>query len=321
MAVLQLVTNTFEEWCVLTENKPLKGIFLCLVSYFFISLIGICQKSISSEISIPVILFFQNIICLTLLMPNLIKGQVGWIQKNQFGTYFIRIASGLGCYAALFIIIRFIPISEALIYQYSASLWIPFIMFLWLKEKMDKKLWWGIVIGFMGILLILQPDSSIVSFISILGIVCGLLQGLSMVAVRKLAVTEPTVRILFYYFLISTLIVFPMAIMNWAAIAWYDLIFLIGVGLSTYLAQKFFAISLKFATPAVLAPVCYTCILYSGVIGWLFWNEIPEGITLAGMILIVFGCLLTIFMSRVKTITSPTIQFNKLETVEEGRSA
>lgn len=294
---------------MLTEHQPLKGIFFCLVSYFFVSMIGICQKSISSDISIPVIMFFQNFICLMLMMPNLFKGRIGWIPKKQFGTYFIRIASGLACYAALFIIIRFIPISEALIYQYSASLWIPLIMFLWLRERMEKKLWWGIIIGFIGILFILKPNSSLLSYISILGIMCGLLQGLSVVAVRKLAITEPTARILFYYFLVGTLIVLPWAIMHGRVLGTHDFIFLIGVGLSTYLAQKFFAISLKFTTPAVLAPVCYTCILYSGILGWLFWDEIPEGITLGGMILILFGCLLTIFMSRAKPITSNSVRF------------
>lgn len=298
-----------EEITVLTENKPLKGILFCLISYFFISLIGICKKSITFDISIPIILFFQNIICFALMMPHLFKGQVGWIPKQQLGTYFIRIASGLACYASLFIIIRFIPISEALIYQYSASLWIPFIMLLWLRERMEKKLWWGIVIGFIGILFILRPDSSLLSMIAILGIACGLLQGLSMVAVRKLAITEPTVRILFYYFLVGTLIFFPWAIMRWPTISLNNFIFLVGVGLSTYLAQKFFAISLRFATPTVLAPICYTCILYSGFLGWLFWNEIPEAITLGGMALIIFGCLLTIFMSRAKPVASRSARF------------
>lgn len=286
------------------EQNPIKGIILCFFAYFFISLIGIFEKSISSSITIGKILFFQNFICLLLTILNLPKSGIK-IQQPQFLTaYIIRIASGICCYATLFYIIRFIPISEALLYQYSASLWIPLISLVWLQISMPKKFWWGIIIGFVGIVLMLQPDASFVGMISLLGIVCGIMQALSVVAARKLSVVEPTARILFYYFLIGTSVTSPFIFTNFSTINIQDLIFLVGVGISTYLAQVLLTQALKFASASTLAPICYSSIFLSGILSWIFWHEIPAKITLLGMLLILMGCLITMLLSSTKKLAS-----------------
>src|SRR5688572_12634413 len=99
----------------LLEDNPSKGILICLLSYFFVSLIGVCEKSISPAIHLPVILFAQNVICLLFTLVNSIKSDKLSFKTEHSGTYIIRILSGLGCYATLFYIIKFIPISEALL--------------------------------------------------------------------------------------------------------------------------------------------------------------------------------------------------------------
>lgn len=282
---------------MLNEISPYKGIFICLLSYFFISLIGVSEKCISHDINISTILLFQNLICLFLTTLSLLRQKIP-LQIQQSHTYVIRIMTGLGCYALLFYIIRFMPISEALLYQYTGSLWIPFIGLIWLNVKMPKKLWTGILIGFVGITLILHPTVSQINFISLIGLLCGICQGISMVAIRKLSLTEPVMRIMFYNFLIATGILLPVVILHWHPIELKDAFFLLAVGLTTYIAQKLFTISIKFTDPSILAPICYTSILYSGIFGWLIWNEVPKPITLIGMGLVIIGCILTIMMNK-----------------------
>lgn len=285
------------------ESNPLKGILICLLSYFFISLIGLSEKLIPGSVHISVILMFQNAICLLLSIGSLAKNnQIKELRTEHLGAYTIRIFAGLACYATLFYIIRMIPISEALLYQYSGALWIPFMMFVWLNVQVPKKAWNGIIIGFAGILLILKPTGSMLGVVSLLGILCGVLQAVTMVAARKLSVSEPIFRVLFYYFLIGTLVTAPLAFTHWTHLTSKELIALLGVGVSTYLAQKYLAISLKYASPATLAPVCYTSILFSGLIAWMVWHETPKNENLLGMFLIVAGCLATILVSNKKSL-------------------
>lgn len=280
-----------------TETDPIKGILLCLFSYFFFSLIGIFEKSISSSLPISMIIFFQNLVCLGFTTLNLCHRNNISLKPQQPLAYVIRIASGAFCYIALFYLIRFIPVSEAVLYQYSASLWIPIIMSLWLRVRMPNNLWLGILVGFIGLLFILKPNHPMPSHIFLIGVLCGILQGISVVAIRKLS-TEPLLRVLFYNFLIITLGSSMFAVKHWVPLSSHDLWLLFGVGLVTYLGQTIFSYASRFAHPTTLAPTCYTSILYSGIIGWIFWHEIPDNKTQLGMLLVILGCLFTIIMNK-----------------------
>jgi drug/metabolite transporter (DMT)-like permease len=293
-----------------TETNPIKGILFCFLSYFFISLIGVFEKSISHGVSIPVILFFQNSTCFCLILIELSRNKIKLLKPQQLSTYLIRIGSGMGCYVTLFYIIRYIPVSEAMLYQYSASLWIPFIMLFWLKVKMPAKLWTGILIGFTGMILILKPGQSMLGLVSLVGILCSVFQGISVVAIRKLS-TEPIARVLFYYYLIAILCTSLFAIRYWTPLSVKDFVSLLGVGFATYSGQKIFAYSCRFAHPTTLAPICYTSILYSGLLGWIFWSEIPDDETILGMAFVILGCILTVFMNRSLSKHPVSLAFEK----------
>ncbi|MES2614721.1 MAG: DMT family transporter [Bdellovibrionota bacterium] len=280
------------------EQSPIKGIFICLLAYFLFSAMGLCEKLISHAVTLPIILFFQNFICLLLTFPAVKKDCFVIVKKEYVSAYILRIFSGLGCYAALFYIIRFIPISEALIYQYAGCMWIPFISFFWLNIRMPKNLWYSILVGFLGIILILKPDMSFFGVVSIVGILCGISQGISMVAIRKLSVYEPISRILFYNFFAATIVTTPLFLKNYPSLTMKDFVLLCTVGITTYLAQKLLTVSLKYANATTLAPICYSSILFTGMFAWIFWHEIPDKITLLGMAFVIFGCLLSLLLNR-----------------------
>lgn len=284
------------------EVNPMLGIGLCMLAYFFVTMFGLCEKLISHSVTVPTIIFCQNLICLVLLIPQLMKSGIQTLATRYWQLYVIRIATGLGCYAALFFLLRKIPISEAFLYQYSASLWIPFVMLIWLGLPIKKEVWYGIVIGFVGICLILKPSNTTIGFISVVGLICSLFQAVSVVAIRRLTAVEPIARILFYYFLTTTVIAGIVAFRHGVSIQASDIKWLAGVGVFAFLGQQFLAASLKYANASTLAPICYTTLLYSGIFDWVIWHEVPDRTTLLGMILVMTGCLITLTLNKRKVV-------------------
>lgn len=280
------------------ETQPIKGILICILAYLFVSFIGVFKKLLVAPVPLIIILFFQSVTCFTLILPEAIKKGIKPIPKAHAITYTIRILTGLGCYLTLFYLIKYIPISQAFLYQYSASLWIPFIALMWLKKAMPKDLWVGIVIGFIGMIFILQPGHGFISLVSIMGIICGILQAISVIAIRKLSATESTQNILFYYFLVGSLLTGLLSINHWVPLSLYDITKLILIGVCTYCAQKLVAISLSYATAATLASICYISLLFSGLLGWLIWHEIPDQTSLIGMTLVITGCICTLWFTQ-----------------------
>ena len=280
------------------EIDIVKGILISLLGYFFVALMGTTGKAVLHSIPIMTILFFQNLVCLVLISPTIIKGGLKNLGTQHPGLYVIRIISGLACYVALFYTIKYMPLAQALLFQYSSSLWIPFIALIWLKIRILPNLWWGIIIGFIGITLILKPTAEMVEPIILVGILCGLLQAISIVAIRKLSSTEPASRILFYYFLSLVLVTSPFALKEWSPIQPDDFLLLITLGVFTYLSQKCITVSLAYAKSSTLAPIAYTSILFSGILGWLIWNEIPSPTSFIGMLLVIVGGVMATFFGK-----------------------
>lgn len=280
------------------ESHPVKGIVICLIAYFFVALIGVLKKSLITPIPLAQILFFQSSICLLLLLPDCIRKGITLIPRVRLSTYVVRIVTGLGCYLCLFTIIDYMPVSQAFLYQYSASLWIPFIGLVWLGHKCPRNLWYGILIGFIGIIFILRPSQGFLNQFALLGILCGLFQGISVVAIRKLSVTEKVHNILFYHFLVCVLFSGCWMVSSWQAVDLDSLIKLAAIGVATFIGQKLVAISLQYASASTLAPTCYTSLIFSGIMGWYLWQELPDNVTLGGMTLVIVGCLLTLLASK-----------------------
>ncbi len=274
------------------------GIILSIIAYFFVALIGVSQKFVSAGTPIVLTLFFQNIIFLLLILPSIKRNKFKIQQPQQYYVYAIRTLSGVACYACFFYIIKYIPVSEGLLLQHAASIWIPMISYLWLKVTMPKKLWWSIIIGFVGLIFILKPQGDITHLLLIIGISCGILQGISVVSIRRLTATEPTSRILFYYFLFGTIVTLPFAIKPLLSITSSDFFFLTLVGLNTFIAQYIIAISLRYAKARTLGPTCYFSILFSAILSYLFWHETLDHLVLMGMSLVILSGLLQIYLTH-----------------------
>jgi drug/metabolite transporter (DMT)-like permease len=274
------------------------GLIFSLFAYFFVALMGELQKLLPTSTPIVLILLSQNVVCLILSIPWVYQNGFKIKNKQQHKVYAIRILSGVVCYALLFILMRYIPISESLLFQYSASIWIPFVSLCWLKDKMSLRTWVSIIVGFIGIIFLLEPQSSILHWLLIIGVCCGFLQAVSIVAVKKLTTSEPISRILFYYFLVGTIITLPLSVSSFSALSFATIYILVAIGAIIFFAQFLIALSLRYCSASTIAPMCYFSILFSGCLDWFFWHKHPSDIALIGMLLIIFGGLFQAYMRR-----------------------
>ncbi len=128
-----------------------------------------------------------------------------------------------------------------------------------------------LIIGFIGIVLILQPGASVFSWATPLAIVAGVFSAIALVTVGRLNLTEPSARILFYY-----------------------LLYLIGIGLTMAIAQFLLILAYEYASPSRVAPFNYSVVIFSGLIGWAVWNEIPNVLSLVGTLLVCAGGILSV---------------------------
>jgi drug/metabolite transporter (DMT)-like permease len=186
------------------------------------------------------------------------------------------------------------PLVNAVLLSNSAPLFIPLVTWVWLKERIGGMVWVSLLIGFAGVILILKPGLELFSNpIALVAISAAVFSALALVAVNQLSNTEPPRRILFYYFLYSSAAAAPFAVLKWRTPTDRQWLFLCGIGLMMAASQLLIILAYKHATAGRIAPFNYTVVIFSGLIGWVVWNNSPDLLSLVGVLLVTAGGVLS----------------------------
>src|SRR3990167_11482036 len=125
---------------------------------------------------------------------------------------------------------------------------------------------------------------------ALVAVVGAILTALALFSVRWLRAAEPVLRILFYYFCLSTLIFLPLAIQDWklptTPLGWGALV---GIGVCMTLAQLFITIAYRHASAIKLSPYIYTVIVFTALMDWGIWGKMPDVLECAGIALVIVG--------------------------------
>lgn len=272
-----------------SDCSILVGTLLATLAFACLAIMNALAKEASYTTPVPVIIFFQNLFCLLAVIP--ITMFQGWenLKTARIGLHVLRAAAGTGAWMGLFLAITLIPLTDAVLLTYSAPIWIPLIAWILHGRKAGGVVWVAVVIGFVGIALVLHPTSNMLTWGVPLALGAAILLALGLMSIRWLNKTEPNVRILFYFFLLSTLCILPVALLNWKTpnpSAW---IYLLGIGVGQLSSQVFLIKAYKYASAMTLAPIIYTIILFTVLINWVVWHQTPSLTEALGMSLIILA--------------------------------
>jgi drug/metabolite transporter (DMT)-like permease len=274
------------------------GALLTTAAFFCVALVGALAKVSGQYTSTGVLLLFQNLLCLLFIIPVVLRG--GWpsIRTDKIGLHILRATTGTACWYALFVAITLIPLTNATLLTYSAPLWMPLVAWAVSRQHVSRATWIGAAIGFSGVVLVLQPQGHSFNSGELFALAAGLLLAVAMMSVRWLGATEPITRVLFYYFLLATVMVVPIAVLDWQpfpAAAW---IWLLGLGFAQLLSQILIVIAYRYAPAEKVGPFIYSVIVFTAVIDWIVWEHRPTLFMYLGMALVIGGGLIAV---RAKT--------------------
>jgi drug/metabolite transporter (DMT)-like permease len=295
----------------LPENLAL-GAALSSLSFFCTAVMSALARATEELTSTAVVLLFQNLICLLFITPVIIK--TGWrsLRTEKIGLHVLRAATGTGAWYALFVAITMMPLTNAILLTFSAPLWMPVIAWALFRESASRAIWVGAGIGFVGVVLVLQPHHAQFNIGAVFALAGAFCLALALMSVRWLGATEPTSRILFYYFFLSTLLVAPFAVLTWKPFGLRASLYLIGIALTLLLSQVLIVLAYRFASAVKVSPFIYTVIVFTALIDWVLWDRAPTLFIILGMVLVIGGGVVAIrkradvLSSAVETIGGST---------------
>jgi len=292
-------TNALNDLKNQATNKinSLNKFNLVLASFFF-SLMTLCVKNIDKRIPIYELVLFRSLLSLiiTLFIINL-KNINPW--GNNRPLLILRGVLGTLALVCIFYAIRNMPLSISTVIQYTYPIFISIFAGIFINEKITKNIIIALIIGWIGILVILNPIQlsninveieNISILIAFFGAICT---ALAYVTVKKLSFTENVYVIIEYFPLVSFITLLPIVLINWVTPNWNELVWIIGIGLFTQLGQTFLTIGLKNLPASEASTINYLQVLFGSIWGVLFFNEIININFLLGASLVLLGTIIS----------------------------
>lgn len=285
-------------------RQLLIGIVIVLLARFAMASFVLLVRFASESIPLGEILFFQNGVAFLCVLPFMAKFGVKSLKMESYRHLIVRIIFGFLGISFLTLSVKSIPVMDAILLNNAAPLYVPFVVLIWRKVPINHRLWAGIILGFIGLAMVLEPwkEGMSGSLIQVgTGVVCGLLSGMSLsvalVAMRILR-NSRMFPILFLYYAVGIVVTAPFALMQWvwpSAEAWW---LIIGIGVLTLITQGGYLKAFKYAKAAHLSPFFYVAVIYGALFDWIFFNLKPDFWMVFGTILLVVGGIWIILFSK-----------------------
>ena len=288
-----------------TQNNRLGAMYILLSELMFATMAA-TVKALSSDLPFEVIVFFRNLFGLIVISTWMLSDNRFRLRTDIFHFHLLRALMGTSAMYCFFYALSQLHLAEGLLLKMTAPFFIPLIAYFWLRETATRMSLLAIPVGFAGVYIIINPHGEYCSA-ALIGVLGGFLAAIAKVTVRRLGQTEPTLRIVFYFALIGTLISAVPLGWSWQMPHTGDWLLLITMGLVGTLGQTLLTRGYSVARTTTVAPFTYFSIVYGSVYGYLLWGEILDMAFILGALLIIVAGLLSMRGHKTTSLTAESL--------------
>lgn len=288
-----------------------KGILLKLISAVLFALMSALVRFLGEQYPIGEVMFFRSAFAiLPVVVVYAWRGELMAAIRTErpFGQAGRGALSIAGMFCNFGALAR-LPLVEATAISFTSPLIGVALSALVLKERVRIYRWSAVTVGFIGVLVVLAPHLSVAQLsatFAAAGTAAGLAYAITgsfinagtMIQTRRLAQTEPTSTIVFYFSLICALAGLATWPFGWLTPTPAELAALISVGLLGGIAHIVLTESYRHASASVVAPFDYTSMVWALVLGYVWFGEVPNVLVFAGAAIITAAGLFVIWRER-----------------------
>lgn len=258
---------------------------LMLASTMFFGLMAVTIRLASSSLPTFEIAFFRNAFGLLALLPVLLHGGAS-LRTRQLPRYLLRSTIGIGSMLAGFWAIGHLPLSQAISLSYSTPLFVTIAAVVWLGEQVRSRRWAAVIVGFAGVLVIVQPWSSAFTAGSLIAVLAAVLSAVVAIQIKQLSRVDPADTIVFYTYVFWVPLSLLPALFVWQwpqGTTWLWLVFtgLFGTG-----GQLLWTRALRLGEVSALTPISFMQLPLVAAAGYLLFDEKIGHWTLLGAAII-----------------------------------
>jgi drug/metabolite transporter (DMT)-like permease len=261
------------------EERRVFGIGFALVGFFCFTIIDTCAKYLGMSGMPPMQVVFiryagQLLLVAALFLPT--RG-IALVHTRSPKLELLRGLCLLGSTVFNFFAITFLPLTVTASISFTMPLMLCALSIPLLGEQVGWRRWMAILVGFAGVLVIVQPGSDAFHPATFLSLTGAGFTAFYMLLTRKLAGVDSTTTQQFYAALVATICVLPFAFVGWVwpsdPVGWFAFL---AIGAVALTGHQFITTAHRFAPASIIAPFGYIQIIFMTASSWVIFNEPPD---------------------------------------------
>ena len=269
------------------------------LSVLFFVLMSVCIKATGDHIPLFQVVFFRNFFALIPLFFVIYFLKLKLSTINKYPLHLGRAVIGITAMSLFFISIRYVPLVEMQTISFSSVFFISILSVFFLGEKIGYRRIIAVIVGFIGVVIILNPGSAIFSNYSFLPLIASFFLSIPVIFLKKILLTNNNILSVWIFTAFCTVISLFFYDDTWIWPQNYDLIFMVASGFLGFIAQICLTKSFQMADASLLAPLDFSSVIWSFLIGYIFFQEFITLNVLFGGLIIIMSVSYIFYRERV----------------------
>lgn len=289
---------------MLTDN--VRGAILMTVSMGAFVINDTMMKVTFETLPVPQVIFFRGLFAsMLLILMAAFTGALSFRPpRRDFWPLVFRCIGEIGGTASFMMALANTPIANAVAVLQAAPLFVTMAAALFFNETVGWRRWSAIGVGFIGMLIIVQPGAADFDAYVLFAVLTVLFIVGRDLATRNLSRSTPAV----WASALSAMVVtcgagLLVPIEGWQPMGSNEIMLALGASVFVIIGYITQVGSVRFGDISAVAPFRYTVLIFAMILGFLVFGEVPGWLTIFGAVIVCGAGLYTIWRERARGIT------------------
>ena len=260
-----------------------KGAIFLIFSALGFAVMSIFVKLAGPDIPATQKVLFRNIISMSLAFYMVKKNGLSLFGQSEHRPFLLlRSLFGTIGMVLFFYSIDHLVISDANMLNKLSTFFLILFSAVFLKEHAKRYQVIAIIIAFLGTLLIIKPAFNIEIIPYLTSVSAAMFAGAAYTMLRVLGKKESTYTVVFFFSGFSIMVLGPLVMFTYTPMTMIQVLYLVLAGVFATIGQFGITLAYKYAAARGISIFNYFNVLFAGILGWIVFSEVPDGVSLIG---------------------------------------
>ena len=281
------------------SSKENIGIFFGIIAFFLFATTDVAQKYATIYHSVFQIMLFRYLFLFIIaIIEAKRKKNVRVWKTNNLKLQLIRSLCSILETAFFVTSFRYLTLGDVHSVAALSPIIVVALSIIFLKEFVDKRIWFAIFFGFIGVLIILRPGFDVFNFKSLIPLGAAFTFAIYQILTKKVSEVDKDETSLFFTSLFGVITMVILASIYWVDFIFISYFLLPLIGIMMSLAHYSLIIALARAPANKIQPFHFSLIFWAIIYGFVFYNDVPDVPTVFGALIIALSGIYIIHQQR-----------------------